>query len=176
MGGIAEGSQTGFGRAEIAPGGYKEGMPTTHEYPIDVAWTGGRQGSGKAVAGHSKTTTSIAVPEEFKGAGGGTNPEEMLTAAIASCYTITFGIIAENRKIPVKSLNVEATGEVEEIGPTFTYKSVTIRPRIVLDGSATDDQKKIAEDMAHKADNYCIITNAVRGKVEITVEPVITTE
>ncbi len=133
-------------------------------------------GGGKAVAGNSKTTFTLAVGEEYQGPGGGTNPEELLTTAIASCYTMTFGIIAENRKLPVKSITVQAQGEVEQNGPQFTYKSITIKPRIVLEAGATEDQLKIAEDMAHKADNYCIITNAVRGKVEIAVEPVITTE
>lgn len=95
--------------------------------------------------------------------------------SVASCYSITFGIIAENRKIPVKSLTVEAVGEVEENGPQFTYKKITLRPTIVLDAGADDAQKKMAEDMAHKADSYCIITNAVRAKVEIVVEPSIST-
>ncbi len=31
----------------------------------------------------------------------------------------------------------------------------------------------MAQEMAHKADLYCIITNAVRGKVEISVEPTV---
>jgi len=29
---------------------------------------------------------------------------------------------------------------------------------------------KRIQDMSHKADGYCIITNAVRGKVDIIVE------
>jgi organic hydroperoxide reductase OsmC/OhrA len=29
----------------------------------------------------------------------------------------------------------------------------------------------MATDMAHKADMYCIVTNAVRDKVEVTIEP-----
>jgi len=40
-----------------------------------------------------------------------------------------------------------------------------------LSADATDEQAKMAEDMAHKADSYCIITNAVRDKVQIVVEP-----
>lgn len=94
--------------------------------------------------------------------------------AVASCYSITFGIIAGNRKLPLVSLEAKAVGEVEEAGPQFTYKKVTIRPTIRLEASASDDQVKMAEDMAHKADLYCIITNAVRDKVAIEVEPTVT--
>ena len=60
---------------------------------------------------------------------------------------------------------------MEENGPQFTYKKITVRPRIRLADGADDAQAKMAEEIAHKADNYCIVTNAVRGKVEIVVEP-----
>lgn len=145
-----------------------------HDYPVSVQWTGGRDGSGSVAAKHSSTQVKIAVPHEFGGPGGGASPEELLSMAIASCYTITFGIIATNRKIPVQSVSVEAHGQVEQVGQAqFTFKSITVRPTIVLESSATEDQLKVAEDMSHKADLYCIITNAVRGKVEIIVEPTI---
>ncbi|HRF59318.1 MAG TPA: OsmC family protein [Fimbriimonadaceae bacterium] len=146
-------------------------MSHVHEYPVSVQWAGGRAGGGTATPNRSGHALKLSVPPEFQGPGEGTNPEELLTAAIASCYSITFGIIAENRKIPVTSFQAEATGEVEQNGAQFVYKAITIRPNIVLDSDATDDQVKAAEDMAHKADLYCIITNAVRDKVAITVEP-----
>lgn len=146
-------------------------MASIHEYPIQVEWNGGRDGSGNWTAEHSGATLPIAVPPEFQGPGGATNPEELLTSAIASCYTITFGIIAQNRKLPVQSLNVEAVGQVEQNGPTFKYIGITVKPKITLSAEATDDHIKMAEDMAHKADSYCIVTNAVRGNIEIKVEP-----
>lgn len=146
-------------------------MAKMHEYPVSVAWEGGRGGSGKATGEGSGSTVGLAVGAEFGGTGNGSNPEELLAMAVASCYSITFGIIAENRKLPVKDLKVEALGEVEENGPQFTYKKIVIRSKITLAAGSDDSQVKMAEDMAHKADNYCIITNAVRGKVEIEVQP-----
>jgi peroxiredoxin-like protein len=143
-------------------------MAKMHEYPVSVGWTGGRGGSGKATDETNGVSVPIAVGPEFGGVGGGTNPEEMLAMAVASCYMITFGIIAENRKITVVSMDVRAVGEVEENGPQFTYKKVTLWPRIVISDGA---QLQVAADMAHKADSYCIITNAVRDKVEIEVHP-----
>lgn len=87
---------------------------------------------------------------------------------------MTFGIIASNRKLPVTSLTAKVIGEVEHNGPQITYKGVVIKPEIVLAADATDEQVALTEDMAHKADSYCIITNAVRGKLDIKVEPKIT--
>ena len=148
-------------------------MAKLHEYPVNVQWNGGRGGSGKVAAERSGVGSTLAVGSEFGGTGEGTNPEELLTKAVAGCYAMTFGIIAENRKLPVVGIDVDAVGEVEENGPQFTYKKVTVRPKITLAADATDEQVKLAEDMAHKADMYCIITNSIRGKVEIEVQPVI---
>jgi len=154
-------------RAKLSP------MAQTHEYPVTVAWTGGREGGGRGKAERSGTEFPLSVPPEFQGAGDGTNPEELLTSAITGCYTITFGIIAQNRKLPVAKVETVAVGEVEQEGAQLTYKAITLRPTITLEADATDDQVKMAEDMAHKADAYCIVTNAVRGKVEIKVEPTV---
>lgn len=142
-----------------------------HEYPVTVEWTGGRDGAGTVTADRSGAKNTLSVPPEFQGPGAGTNPEELLTSAIAGCYSLTYGIIAANRKIPFISMTTNAVGEVEQAGANFTYKKVTLRPTIRLAAETTDEQMAIAEDMAHKADLYCIITNAVRGKVEVAVEP-----
>lgn len=149
-------------------------MPQVHEYPVTVQWQGGRDGHGQVTAERSSTTNPLSVPPEFQGPGEGTNPEELLTTAIAGCYSITFGIIAANRKLPVVSVETKATGQVEQAGAQFNYKQITIRPQITLTADASDEQVSAAHEMAHKADGYCIVTNAVRGKVEIVLEPTVT--
>lgn len=149
-------------------------MSKVHEYPVTLSWKGGRDGSGTVKAERSGVSVPLMVPSEFGGSDGtSTNPEELLTASLTACYSITFGIIAANRKLPLLGIEVTAVGEVEENGPQFAYKRVTLKPTIRLEASATDDQVKTAEDMAHKADAYCIITNAVRDKVQIEVQPTI---
>lgn len=144
-----------------------------HSYRVAVEWRGGREGAGSVRGLGSGHVAPLAAPVEFGGSGAGTNPEELLCAAVAACYSITFGIIAANRKIPFVDVKAEAVGEVEQAGMQFSYKSITIRPTITLAAEATEEQVKSAEEMAHKADLYCIITNAVRDKVAITVEPTI---
>lgn len=148
-------------------------MSEIHEYPVTVDWQGARSGSGQAKAERSGATNKLSVPPEFQGPGDGTNPEELLTSAIAGCYSITFGIVAENRKLPMVSMKTEAVGEVEKSGALFVYTKVRIKPTITLSADASDEQVAMAADMAHKADNYCIITNAVRDKVSIVVEPTV---
>lgn len=146
-------------------------MAKLHEYPVTVNWSGARDGNGNVRGNRSGVESVLGVPPEFGGPGDGTNPEELLAKSVAGCYSITFGIIAGARKLPFEGIETVATGIVEEEGPKFTYQSIVLRPKIRLAADATDDQVKLAEEMAHKADGYCIITNAVRDKVTITVEP-----
>ena len=158
-------------RLPIASLVYDHLMSKLHEYPVTVTWEGGRTGRGEVVAERSTVACGLAVPPEFGGNDQpGTNPEELLASAIASCYAITFGIISQNRKLPIKQFNVEAVGVVEESGDSFVYKQITIKPSIILEHDADDAAMKAASDFAHKADSYCIITNAVRGKVEIILD------
>jgi peroxiredoxin-like protein len=121
----------------------------------------------------SGVSAPLSVPAEFGGRGAGTNPEELLASAIAGCYSITFGIIAATRRLPFLGIETKAVGHVEQNGASFTYTHVVVRPTIRLQADATEDQEKLALDMAHKADLYCIITNAVRDKVRIEIEPTI---
>ncbi len=148
-------------------------MSNLHEYPVTVEWAGGRDGSGHVTPDRSGVRMPLSVPPEFGGGGAGTNPEELLASAIAGCYSITFGIIAANRKLPFVGLKTAVTGYVEQNGASFVYTKVVVRPTITLAADATDEQVAMAEDMSHKADLYCIITNAVRDKVAIEIEPTI---
>lgn len=149
-------------------------MPTLeHKYPVAIEWAGGRDGSGEISNAGSGKAFPINVPPEFGGSGGELNPEELLTSAVTGCYTITFGIVAANRKLPVANVSVQSEGTVEQNGAAFKYREITIKPTITLASDATDDQMRLAEEMAHKCDAYCIVTNAVRATVEVKIEPTV---
>ena len=113
-------------------------MAQIHEYPVTVSWTGGKEGSGKASCGNTGTSFPLSVGREYGGPGAGTNPEELLTSAIASCWAITFGIIAANRKIPVLNVEASAVGEVVQDGMQFTFTKITLRPKITIESASGD--------------------------------------
>lgn len=147
--------------------------PVYHPYPVVVEWQGGREGSGTVSPEASAIEIPVRVPTEFQGPGGATNPEEMLASAVAGCYSITFGIIAANRKLPVVNVRTEALGEVEQQGAQFVYKRISLKPVITVSADATDEQVAQTQEYAVKTDAYCIINNAVRGKVELTLKPTV---
>ena len=138
-----------------------------------MAWQGGRDGQGTIETGRTGQSVHIAAPPEFGGTGlvEATNPEELLASAVAGCYAITFGVVAAHKRLPVIRVELEAAGSVEEDGPRFTYKAIALRPRILVAPEATDAQIEQPLALARQADHYCLVTNAVRGSVEIPVEP-----
>ena len=143
----------------------------THLYPVHVAWAGGRAGQGDISLAKAGVQLSLAVPAEFHGTGQGASPEELLASAVAGCYAVTLGIVAEHRQVPVTSIDVRASGAVEQDGAKLTYTGITLRPRVTVAAGATEEQMQLARDLAHRADKYCLVTNAVRSAVTITVEP-----
>ena len=53
----------------------------------------------------------------------------------------------------------------------FVYKRITLKPTITLEAGSDDAQVALAEDIAHKAESYCIVTASVKGNVEVVLEP-----
>lgn len=149
-------------------------VATLHQYPVTVAWSGGRDGHGRLTSGRSGFATDLGAAEEFGGPGRDANPEELLTGAVASCYAMTFAIVAAHKKLPVARVEVEAKGEVEQAGATFTFRAISLVPHIALAPGATPEQVEQTRALAKRADAYCIVTQTLRDRVQVTVEPDVT--
>lgn len=49
---------------------------------------------------------TISIPEEMGGPGVGTNPDELLIGAAATCYLITLDAMIERKNLPVEELSL----------------------------------------------------------------------
>jgi organic hydroperoxide reductase OsmC/OhrA len=79
-------------------------------YKVGVAWEGNRI---TTVTSTDKPELTVATPPEFKnGVPGLWSPEDMLVAAVASCFTVTMVAVAERRELPLYGLDVSGTGHV----------------------------------------------------------------
>ena len=144
-----------------------------HEFKIESTWTGPSGGDG--LLRNSGEAVRYGMPEGLGGAPGRTNPEEMLISAVAACYSITLAVLAERRRLPVARIDLTARGEVvRQPGGILKFVSISLPPRITLDGG-DPAQIETLRDFALKAEQYCPISNAVRGNVEISVDPEIIT-
>src|ERR1035437_4089339 len=87
-------------------------MSEEHAYRVAAWWTSGRTGLAKSDS--APNAIHFTAPAEFGGLEGRWTPEELLLAAVASCYTTTLRAIAGNAQFDFTDLQVEASGRSEE--------------------------------------------------------------
>ncbi|ETT32308.1 OsmC family protein [Paenibacillus sp. FSL P4-0338] len=142
-----------------------------HPFHLKAVWNGGRNSEGHIDAGGLRTV--ISIPQEMGGPGTGTNPDEMLLGAAATCYLITLAAMLERSEIVPEGLTLASEATVDVTNNVFTYEQIVHKPSIVLQADATPAQLKLAERLAHKAEASCMISRAVAGNVSIETQPVV---
>lgn len=145
-----------------------------HHFYLHADWEGGRNGTGSIRAGN--LNSKISIPPEMDGPGVGTNPDEMLIGAAATCYLITLAAMIERGEMPVSNLSLETEGIVDVTNGKFTFEQIIHRPRVVIKSTATEQDKKRIERAVYLAEERCMISNALRGNVQLSVEPNYITE
>lgn len=145
-----------------------------HVFEVYSIWNGDSDGDGTMET--EGRTVPYGRPHQLGGAPGRTNPEEMLTEAVASCYTITLAVIAERKRLPVTKIEVCAEGDViRQPDKTLKFTAIRLKPSITVNSEDDAVLRKVL-DTAHRAEDYCLISNALKGNVEITLEPTILQE
>ena len=142
-----------------------------HTFLLKADWNGGRNSDGRIEAGQLRT--AISIPAEMGGPGVGTNPDEMLLGAAATCYLITLAAMMERASLPVVSLALESEGIVDVTNNIFTYRRIVHRPWVRLAADASASQIEQALRLAEQAETSCMISRAVAGNVALSTEPVV---
>ncbi|ANY69035.1 hypothetical protein BBD42_23040 [Paenibacillus sp. BIHB 4019] len=142
-----------------------------HPFYLKAVWNGGRNSEGHIDAGGLKTI--ISIPQEMGGPGTGTNPDEMLLGAAATCYLITLAAMLERSDLTPQELTLESEAIVDVTNNVFTYERIIHKPRIVLKADASEAERAKAERLAHRAEESCMISRAVAGNVSIETLPTI---
>ena len=138
---------------------------TLHTFSLTIDWPGGRNEVGNLTA--QRLETQISIPPEMDGPGIGTNPDEMLLGAAATCYMITLAAMLERSQIEAQP-TLKSEGIVEVTNGVFTYRE--IHHYIELNMLQQDEKKqRMAERYAYKAEEVCMISKALRGNVKIEV-------
>ena len=136
-----------------------------HSFHLSADWPGLRNDVGTIET--ANLTTKISIPPEMDGPGIGTNPDEMLLGAAATCYIITLAAMLERSKIKKESLTMTSEGIVDITNGVITYKKIIHRPHLVLQSGIDMD---MAKKLAYKAESSCMISRALKGNVEIALE------
>jgi osmotically inducible protein OsmC len=127
-------------------------------------WTGGlKQGTGtiSTDSGVLKETP-YSFARRFEGESG-TNPEELIAAAHASCFTMALSGQLANANLTADSLDTKATVWLEktDAGFTVTASHLVVTAKIP---NATDEQFQQAADGAKKG---CPISRLLNAKISM---------
>jgi len=135
-----------------------------HKFTMDLTWSDGRNGTGNIMA--SNLQAQISIPREMDGPGIGTNPDEMLLGAAATCYLITLAALLERSGVSVLDLSLQSEGFVSVVNGVFTYEKIVHKPKIVVPELTEHLETRIAR-FAQKAEQTCMISKALKGNVVI---------
>lgn len=138
-----------------------------HRFTLEANWPGGRNDVGTISSGQLQT--KISIPKEMDGPGIGTNPDEMLLGAAATCYLISFAAMLERVDIKPIELTLFSEGIVDVTNGVFTYKRITHHPKVILNSTADERTQRMVQRLAEKAEKTCMISKAIRGNVELAL-------
>src|SRR5262249_1000086 len=130
-------------------------------------WQGSTQeGSGTLSA---QSGTLKETPYSFKarfGDGKGTNPEELIAAAHAGCYTMALSFTLNNAGFTADIIASEAVLTMDQVNgnPTITAVHLTTRARV-----PGIDAAKFAE-LASAAKTGCVVLRALSPSITVTLD------
>jgi len=136
-----------------------------HSFHLTANWPGLRNDVGTIET--ENFHTKISIPPEMDGPGIGTNPDEMLLGAAATCYIITLAAMLERSNIEKVSLAMTSEGIVDITKGIITYKKIIHRPYLLL---RFKKDLELAQKVAKKAESSCMISRALKGNIEIELE------
>jgi peroxiredoxin-like protein len=110
-----------------------------------------------------------APPKEFGGPGDQWSPEDLVVAAAADCFVLSFRAIAAASKFEWDSLKCEATGELDKADGGVQFVGFKIKATLNV---AADADVSRAESLLKKAKATCFITNSLKAAAELESEVV----
>jgi organic hydroperoxide reductase OsmC/OhrA len=138
-------------------------------YKVDVAWDGDRI---TTVTSTDKPDLAVATPPEFKnGVEGVWSPEDLLVAAVASCFAVTMVAVAERRDLPLYELDVTGTGHLTKRDDgRFGFVAIELTAHM----QTAELSVEALSHAAKYAERACLISMAldVPVHVDTVVQPV----
>lgn len=130
-----------------------------------VKWIGGlREGKGTITTESQAVTAMYSVSSRMED-GPGTNPEELLGAAHAACFTMALAAILSAENCPPTELRTRASVRLVANGPTFTIPEIELELEGVVPRIAEETFLRHAET----AKATCPVSKALAGVAKITL-------
>lgn len=135
----------------------------------EAVWNGGLQGGdGKMGLGGGAFEGPYSFKTRMQGEGGGTNPEELIAAAHAGCFSMAFSGVLEDAGHPPKSIRTTAHAHFDPTDGGWAISRVELRSEAEVPGI---DESEFAEH-AEAAKENCPVSQAL--SVEISLDAQLT--
>ena len=140
-------------------------MPTRK---ASATWEGGLRGGNGSFRGESGAIDgAYSFGSRFTDAGG-TNPEELLAAAEAGCFSMALAAGLEASGTPATRVHTDAACTVEKVEDGFKITTMKLNVRAQVPG--VDDAT--FQKFAHDTKKNCVVSKALAG-VDIQLEAVL---
>lgn len=135
-----------------------------HTFHQKLEWGDKRNTVGEVKIGGK--LIDFSIPADLDGPGKGTNPDELLLSSAAGCYIMTLAAMLERSSIQLEKIQLSSELDVEVEEGIFSVKEIRHYP--VLKGFPAA-KRKLVERLVHKADERCMISNALKKSVSIVI-------
>ncbi len=122
------------------------------------------KGKGKMKLGSGAYEGSYTFSSRFE-EGKGTNPEEVIGAAHAGCFSMAFANILAKAGFTPKKINTVAEVVLSKVGEGFQITQINLKCEAEVSGISKDEFMKHADN----AKNNCPVSRALKA-VEIKLE------
>lgn len=140
-------------------------MPTRK---ASATWEGGLRGGKGSFRGESGAIdAAYSFGSRFTDAGG-TNPEELLAAAEAACFSMALAAGLEGAGTPATRVHTDAACTVEKVEEGFRITSIKLNVRAQVPG--VDDAT--FQKAAHDTKKNCVVSKALAA-VDIQLDAVL---
>lgn len=138
------------------------------EKKASVHW----EGPGKTGRGQVSTETGAlqnhpyGFGSRFEGERNGTNPEEILGAAHAACFTMAFAVACEKAGVSTTAIDTTATVRLAREGEGFKIDRIAL----TLEATAPGLDEAQFRELAEGAKKNCPLSKALAAVPEITLQ------
>lgn len=132
-----------------------------------AAWTGGlKDGKGNiSTQSGVLSNTQYGFSSRFEN-GIGTNPEELIAAAHAGCFTMALSAQLGELGITAEKLETTAAVTLDKVGDGFAITAIHLELAAKIPGA---DQQKF-EEAANKAKEGCPVSKVLNTKITLNTK------
>ncbi len=137
-------------------------MPTR---TASAQWNGKLRDGNGSFRGEGGIGGKYSFASRFEN-GEGSNPEELVAAALAACYSMALSVGLDGAGMTPETIDTTAKCTVEKVGAGFavTKMALTCRAKV-----ANGDAAKFAQ-VAQATKDGCPISKLMKGNVELTLD------